>query len=271
MIKSLTCFRKLRKMAKEGKYTVEKITYLKQWTDHLFSFKTTRDSGFKFIPGQFARLGVKKEDDTFVWRPYSIVSADYDEELEFYSIIVPDGEFTQRLKNLKIGNDIYIDKTNYGLLTTDRFENGKDLWFLSTGTGLAPFISIMYEFGIWEQYEKIILVHGVREVEELTYQNEINSFFTHEYYGELVKDKLIYVKVVSRETTGGDLYGRITTLIENGELEKHVNIPLTIENSRIMICGNPQMVDDTRKILSAKGLTISKRANPGNMAVENLW
>lgn len=258
-------------MSKENKYTVEKITHLKQWTDHLFSFRITRNEAFKFIPGQFARLGLKKEDGTFVWRPYSIVSADYDEELEFYSIVVPDGEFTQRLKDLKINDDIYIDKTNYGLLTTDRFENGKDLWFLSTGTGLAPFISIMYDFSIWEQYDHVILVHGVREPEELVYQEEINKFFTHEYYGDLVKDKLKYVKIVSRETIGGDLYGRITTLIENGELEKFVEIPLTVENSRIMICGNPQMVDDTRKMLATKGLTISKRANPGNMAVENLW
>ena len=258
-------------MAKENKYTIEKITYVKQWTDHLFSFKITRDAGFKFIPGQFARLGVKKEDDEFVWRPYSIVSADYDEELEFYSIVVPDGEFTQRIKDIKIGDEIYIDKTNYGLLTTDRFENGKDLWFLSTGTGLAPFISILYDFSIWEQYDKVILVHCAREAEELTYQETINDFFNHEYYGDLVKDKLQYIKILTRDDNGGDLYGRITTLIENGELEKFAKVPLTIENSRIMICGNPQMVDDTRKLLSTKGLTVSKRSKPGNMAVENYW
>lgn len=258
-------------MAKENKYTIEKITYVKQWTDHLFSFKITRDAGFKFIPGQFARLGVKKEDDEFVWRPYSIVSADYDEELEFYSIVVPDGEFTQRIKDIKIGNEIYIDKTNYGLLTTDRFENGKDLWFLSTGTGLAPFISILYDFSIWEQYDKVILVHCARDAEELTYQDTINDFFNHEYYGELVKDKLQYIKILTRDDKGGDLYGRITKLIENGELEKFANVPLTIEDSRIMICGNPQMVDDTRKLLATKGLTVSKRSKPGNMAVENYW
>ena len=143
-------------MTAEGKYTVEKITYLKQWTDHLFSFRTTRNKAFTFIPGQFARLGIITDEGKIVWRPYSVVSADYDEELEFYSIIVPDGEFTQRLKKLKIDSELLIDKTNYGLLTTDRFENGKHLWFLATGTGLAPFISIMYDFHIWEQYEKII-------------------------------------------------------------------------------------------------------------------
>lgn len=258
-------------MSKENKYTIEKITYLFQWTDHLFSFRTTRNESFKFLPGQFARLGVKKEDDMIVWRPYSITSADYDEELEFYSIVVPDGEFTQRLKNLKVGDEIYVDKTNYGLLTTDRFENGKDLWFLSTGTGLAPFISIMYDFHIWEQYEKVILVHCARNKEELAYQDLINSFYTHEYYGEMVKDKLIYVKILTRENKDANLYGRITDLLKNKELEKFVNTEITLENSRVMICGNPQMVDDTRHILGEKGLTISKRGKPGNMAVENYW
>ena len=258
-------------MAKENKYTTEKITYLKQWTDHLFSFRTTRNISFKFIPGQFARLGITKDNGEIVWRPYSIVSADYDEELEFYSIVVPDGEFTQRLKHLKLSDEILVDKTNYGLLTTDRFENGKDLWLLSTGTGLAPFISIMYDFHVWEQYEKVILVHCVRNKEELAYQDLINDFYTHDFYAELVKDKLIYVKVITREQEHADLYGRITELLKDKQLEEFVGIPITIENSRIMICGNPEMVDDTRKILSDRGLTISKRGKPGNMAVENYW
>lgn len=258
-------------MSKENKYTIEKITYLKQWTDNLLSFKVSRNEFFKFIPGQFARLGLKKNNGEIVWRPYSIVSADYDEELEFYSIIVPDGEFTQIVKNIKLGDEIFVDKTNYGLLTTDRFENGKDLWLLSTGTGLAPFISILYQFDIWEQYEKIFLVHCVRNSNELTYQETINSFYSHEYYGELVKDRLVYVKIVTRETHGGDLYGRITNLIKNNKLEEYVNHEFTVEKSRIMICGNPDMVDDTRKILATRGMTVSKRSNPGNMAVENYW
>ncbi|MCE3269247.1 MAG: ferredoxin--NADP(+) reductase [Burkholderiales bacterium] len=258
-------------MTKPDKYTTEKITYLHKWTDHLFSFRTTRNESFTFIPGQFARLGVDKEDGTIVWRPYSIVSADYDEELEFYSIIVPDGEFTQRLKNLNVNDNIYVDKTNYGLLTTDRFEKGKDLWFLSTGTGLAPFISIMYDFTIWEQYDKVILVHCVRNKEELAYQELINGFFTHEYYAEMVKNKLIYVKIITREDNGADLYGRITELLKNNQLEQYVNTNINVLDSRIMICGNPEMVDDTRKILAERGLVISRRGKPGNMAVENYW
>jgi ferredoxin--NADP+ reductase len=259
-------------MANTEKYTIETITYLKKWTDNLFSFRITRNENFQFIPGQFARLGLMNEEtNKMIWRPYSVVSANYDEELEFYSIVVPDGEFTQRLKNLNIGDRLYIDKTNYGLLTTDRFEKGKHLWFLSTGTGLAPFISIMYDFDVWEQYEKIILVHCARVKEELAYQELIHSFYTHEYYAELVKDKLIYVKVLTRENEGADIYGRITDLLVNHKLEELINIDINIEDSRIMICGNPQMVDDTRKILSERGLVVSKRGKPGNMAVENLW
>ncbi len=258
-------------MAKEDKYTVEVITYLYQWTDHLFSFRTTRNNAFKFIPGQFARLGIDKEDKSIVWRPYSVVSADYDEELEFYSIVVPDGEFTQRLKDVKIGDKIYVDKTNYGLLTTDRFENGKHLWLLSTGTGLAPFISILYDFHIWEQYEKIILVHCARDKNELAYEKLIKDFFTHEYYADLVKHKLVYVRVITRDDSGADLYERITELLKNNKLEEYVKLPMTVLDSRVMICGNPTMVDETRKILADRGLTISRRGKPGNMAVENYW
>lgn len=256
---------------KKEKYTIEKITFIKKWTDHLFSFRTTRNENFKFIPGQFARLGIEDKEKKIIWRPYSIVSADYDEELEFYSIIVPDGQFTQQLKNIQINDNILIDKTNYGLLTTDRFEKGKHLWLLSTGTGLAPFISILYEFPIWEQYEKIILVHCARTKEELVYKDEINNFFISEYYKDLVKNKLIYITLLTRDNSGADLYGRITQLIKNNKLEQNVGIEINKDNSRIMICGNPQMVDDTRKLLAERDLTISRRGIPGNMAVENYW
>jgi ferredoxin--NADP+ reductase len=257
-------------MNKEEKYSVEKITYIKKWTEHLFSFRTTRHESFQFIPGQFARLGVIN-NDAITWRPYSIVSATYDEELEFYSIVVPDGEFTQNLKKLNVGDNIFVDKTNYGLLTTDRFENGKHLWLLSTGTGLAPFISILYDFSIWEQYEKIILVHCARHKSELAYMDTINSFYTNEYYNEIVSGKLEYIKLLTKDDSGADLYGRITDLIKNNTLQNFINIDINNVDSRVMICGNPQMVDDTRRILSDMGLVISKRGKPGNMAVENYW
>ena len=262
-------------MSKETKHTIEKILYVKEWTNYLFSFKTSRSDTFSFLPGQFARLGITKinADNTkkIVWRPYSIVSATYNEYLEFYSIVVPDGEFTQELKNIQINDDIFIDITNYGLLTLDRFENGRHLWLLSTGTGLAPFISILYDLDVWDQYDKIILVHGARYTADLTYQDAINDFFHNEIYADTVKDKLIYVKMLTKDKDGADLYGRITDLINNHQLEQFVGIDFNNIDSRVMICGNPDMVGELRSILINRGLTISKRSQLGNIALENYW
>lgn len=256
--------------ASAEKFTIEKITDIWSWTPNLFSFRTTRNDAYKFIPGQFARLGVKKSDGKIVWRAYSIVSANYDEYLEFYSIVVPNGEFTSELSRLSVNDELYVDKTNYGLLTTDRFENGRDLWMLSTGTGLAPFISILYDMAPWEQYENLILVHGVRHANELTYQDTIKGFASHEYFREFAH-KLQYIQCTTRDKTEGALQGRITTLIEKGELEKAAHLALDADRSRIMICGNPAMVEDTRKILLNRGLKLSRRGAPGHLAVENLW
>jgi ferredoxin--NADP+ reductase len=169
-----------------------------------------------------------------------------------------------------VGDTLYIEKMNYGFLTTDRFEQGKDLWMLSTGTGLAPFISILYDFKVWEEYDNIILVHCGRTKEELAYADEIEAFKTHEYFGEF-GHKLHYVKALTRETVDGCMTERITTAIQNGHLEAKVGVPLSLDRSRIMICGNPEMVDETRKLLAEKGYTTSRRGQPGNMAVENYW
>jgi ferredoxin--NADP+ reductase len=258
------------------KYTAETITWIKPWTDHLFSFRLTRYSGFRFIPGQFARLGVKKIDASqasgyrIVWRAYSIVSASYDEFLEFYSIVVPNGEFTTELYSLKEGDTVFVEKMNYGFLTADRFENGQDLWLLSTGTGLAPFISILMEPSTWENYKNIVLVHSVREKKELAYQDWIENLSSHEYFGEYA-NQLKYVKIVTRESVEGCLKQRITVALNDGSLEQAAGVNLDLTRSRIMICGNPEMVDDTRKNLSAKGFTVSRRGQPGHMAVENYW
>lgn len=260
------------------KYSVETITWISSIAEHLFCFRTTRYQGYRFTPGQFARLGVYRDDGErgprFVWRAYSIASASYDEFLEFYSIVVPEGDFTTKLATLKVGDELLVEKTNYGFLTTDRFEDGKDLWLLSSGTGLAPFMSILRDMGIWEQYEKIVVVHSVRRANELAYKDEIESFRDHEYFGEYFKadpNKLIYLPVVTREKVDSYLNVRITTALDIGELEEKAGVKLDRERSRIMICGNPEMVDDVRKNLQGKGFTVSRRGQPGNMAVENYW
>ncbi len=256
-------------MTASEKYTAETITHLHTWTPSLFTLRTTRSDAFKFVPGQFARLGVEK-NGKIVWRAYSILSADYDEHLEFLSIVVPGGEFTSELSRLKVGDTLYVDKTAYGFLTRDRFEHGKDLWMLATGTGLAPFLSILYDFSAWEEYDRLILVQSVREKAELAYEETIRSFASHEYYSEFAH-KLHYVPIVTREEMPGALSERITTLLANGGLEAHTGIALDHERSRIMICGNPDMVDETRKLLGERGFTLARRAVPGHLAVEQLW
>jgi ferredoxin/flavodoxin---NADP+ reductase len=261
-----------------AKFTRETITWIKPWTDHLFSFRITRDPGYRFKPGQFARLGLYRDDGVkgprFVWRAYSIVSADYDEHLEFYSIVVPDGDFTTRLAQLQVGDQILIEKAGYGFLTLDRFEGGKDLWLLSSGTGVAPFLSILADLNAWEQYERLIFVHSVRNQAELAYRDEVAALRAHAVFGEELAanpGKLVYVPIVTRERCAGSLNARIPALLADGVLEGAAGTALDPARSRIMICGNPEMVDDIRHRLQAMGYRVSRRGEPGHMAVENYW
>jgi ferredoxin--NADP+ reductase len=258
-------------MSIADKYTVETITDVRPWTDNLFSFRTTRDRGYRFVPGQFARLGVAgAAEGSIVWRAYSIASASHDEHLEFFSVVVPGGQFTSRLSRLKEGDPIYVERKSYGFLTTDRFEAGKDLWMLATGTGLAPFLSILHDFETWEHYENLILVQSVRTQPELAYEDLIRSFEGSEYYGEFAH-KLRYARIVTREPVPGTLRDRVTKLLSNGVLEENLGVKLDHERSRIMLCGNPEMVEDSRKILLARGFRMSRRGDPGHLAVENYW
>ncbi len=258
------------------KYSVERVTWIDAINDHLFRFRTTRYRAFRFAPGQFARLGVFRDDGVvgprYVWRAYSIASAVYDEHLEFYSIVVPNGEFTSRLAQLRVGDELFIEKTNYGFLTTDRFVGGKDLWLLSSGTGLAPFISILADPEVWNQYEKIVVVHSVRSPDELAYRQEITSLPAGLPMEESSRiAQLIYVPIVTRGQLAGALSERIPTAIADGRLEAAAGTALDQERSRVMICGNPDMVDDVRRALQLRGLTVSRQKQPGNIAVENYW
>ena len=258
-------------MSTSDKYTTETITQVRPWTESLFSFRTTRDRGYRFVPGQFARLGVRDHDnDTVVWRAYSIASANYDEHLEFFSVVVPNGAFTSRLSRLREGDPIYIERKSYGFLTTDRFQQGRDLWMLATGTGLAPFLSILHDFETWEQYENLILVQSVRTQQELAYEDLIRSFDKSEYYAEHAH-KLRYARIVTREPVPGAFRDRVTKLLVSGVLEENVGVKLDHDRSRIMLCGNPEMVEDSRKILVERGYRLSRRGDPGHLAVENYW
>jgi ferredoxin--NADP+ reductase len=258
-------------MNANDKYTTETITDVRPWTDSLFSFRTTRDRGYRFVPGQFARLGVKgAAEDSIVWRAYSIASAAHDEHLEFFSVVVPGGAFTSRLSKLKEGDEIFVERRSYGFLTTDRFESGKDLWMLATGTGLAPFLSILHDFATWESYENLILVQSVRTQSELAYEDLIRGFEKSEYYAQFAH-KLRYARIVTRQPVPGAFRDRVTKLLASGVLEENIGLKLDHDRSRIMLCGNPEMVEDSRKLLAEKNFRLSRRGDPGHLAVENYW
>lgn len=256
--------------ASAEKFTRQTLLDVRPLTASLFTLRITRDAGFRFRAGQFARLGVTKADGTTVWRAYSMVSSPFDEFLEFFSIVVPDGEFTSELSRLETGDTLLVERQAFGYLTLDRFVDGRDLWLLSTGTGVAPFLSILQDFEVWERFERIILVYSVREAQELAYLPLIAGLAQRDYLADHA-EKLQFIPIVTREQHPGALNARITALIENGELERAAGVELTAEHSRVMLCGNPQMIDDTRTLLKQRHMRLSLTRKPGQVAVENYW
>ena len=257
-------------MVSDDKFTPQTLTSIQVWSPSLFSLRCTRDAGFRFRAGQFARLGVAKADGSLVWRAYSMASAPHDEFLEFFSIVVPGGEFTSELSRLKVGDSLLVEKQALGFLTLDRFVDGRDLWLLASGTGLAPFLSILQGLEVWQRFERVVLVYSARSFAELASQPLIRSFAELEHLAEFA-DKLTYLPVVTREQAPGCLNARITELLDSGELERAAGLELTPEYSRVMICGNPQMIDDIRQRLKVRGLNLSLTRRPGQVAVENYW
>lgn len=254
------------------KATRETVTGLHRWTDSLFTFTTTKPAGYSFTAGQYARLGL--EDETgMIWRAYSMTSAPDDEHLEFYGIIVPGGLFTSKLKNIKPGDQIWIEKQSFGFMTVDRFADGDDLWMLSTGTGIGPYISMLRDPYVWGKFKWIKLVHCVRHADELTYQEELSRLQQNPPAGVDLPAELQIIRSTTREQPPhpGYLHGRITTLLNDGELEKAAGIPLTEQSSRLMMCGNPDMIEETRHILHRRGMKPMRRLTPGQFVTENYW
>ncbi|MDE1168229.1 MAG: ferredoxin--NADP reductase [Pseudomonas sp.] len=256
--------------ASAEKFTRQTLLHVQPLTPSLFTLRTTRDAGFRFVAGQFVRLGVTKADGSVVWRAYSLVSSPHDEFLEFFSIVVPGGEFTSELSRLREGDELLVERQATGYLTLNRFVDGRDLWMLSTGTGVAPFLSILQDFEVWEKFERIILVYSAREGRELAYRELIDGLADRDYLAEYA-GKLQFIATVTREEIPGALHGRITQLIESGALEEAAGVNLTPEHSRVMICGNPQMIDDTRQMLKQRDMQLSLTRRPGAVAVENYW
>ncbi|MEB3754829.1 ferredoxin--NADP reductase [Acinetobacter sp. MD2(2019)] len=249
------------------KFTVEKVLSIQRWTNNLFSFTMTRPAHFKFTAGQFARIGIMVDGELIV-RAYSLVSSPYDEILEFFSIVVPDGAFTSRLQHLKVDDELYLEKIPYGYLTLARYQQPapKDLWLLATGTGLAPFLSMLQDFSTWQHYQQIFLVYSVRSQAELAYVARIKEI--HESFGEN-HPNFCFIPVITRDATA-TLNQRLPILIENGQLEQVAGQNFNVDSSHIMLCGNPEMVEDTKEALKRRGLKMNRRGE-GNIAVENYW
>jgi len=251
-------------------FNTEHVLSVHHWTDTLFSFTTTRSSSLRFKNGHFIMIGIEVEGRPLM-RAYSIVSANYEEELEFFSIKVPDGPLTSRLQHLKVGDPVLMSSKPTGTLILDHLLPGRNLYLLSTGTGLAPFISIIKDPETYEQYEKVILVHGVRHVAELAYEKLIlEDLPQNEFFGEQVREKLIYYPTVTREPFRNQ--GRITTLIENGKLFSDIGLPtLDVNADRFMLCGSPQMLKDTCAILEANGLQEARHGDAGHYVIERAF
>lgn len=251
-------------------FNKETVTSVHHWNDSLFSFKVTRDAGLRFKNGHFIMIGLQLEDKPLM-RAYSIASANYEEEMEFFSIKVQDGPLTSRLQKIQPGDEILISKKPTGTLLVDDLLPGKNLYLLSTGTGLAPFLSIIRDPYTYEKYDKIILTHGVRYQSELAYQDYImNELPNHEYLGELVREKLVYYPTVTREEYENQ--GRLTELMTSGKLYADLGLPApNKQDDRFMLCGSPSMLKDLTAILDEQGFNETRHGDLAEYVIERAF
>ena len=253
----------------QEKWTTERVLSIHHWTQTLLTVRTTRYRGFRFTPGHYTRLGLGAADGV-VWRPFSMASAAYDDFLEFIAVLVPGGAFSEPLGQLRIGDTLRVDKASYGFLTVDQLAPGKDLWLLSSGTGLGPFLSILRDPAVWQNHERLILAHSVRHSAELAWRNVIADIRKGELFAE-ARAALTYLPVVTREPGATRLADRIPLLLADGRLEAAAARQLDVTNSRVLVCGNPEMTRELRQFLSARGFATNRRGIPGQMAFEKYW
>jgi len=248
----------------------EKVLSVRHWTDTLFSFKATRDTGFRFLNGQFAMVGLEVEGRPLL-RAYSMASANHEEELEFFSIKVADGPLTSHLQKIREGDIILVGRKATGTLITDNLFPGKRLLLLSTGTGLAPFASLIKDPEVYERFETIVLVHGCRHVSELAFGEELVAKLREdELFGPLLSEKLSYYPTVTREPFRNR--GRITDLITSGQLFDDLGQgPLDLETDRIMMCGSPAMLEDLKQMFAARGFVEGSHSEPGHFVIEKAF
>ena len=249
----------------------ERVLSVHHWNDSLFSFRTTRNPGLRFENGQFVMIGLEV-DGRPLTRAYSIASPNYEAHLEFFSIKVQNGPLTSRLQHLQPGDPIIISKKPTGTLVLHDLLPGRNLYLFSTGTGLAPFMSVIQDPETYERFAQVILVHGVRYVNEVAYREFITEHLPqNEFFGDALKDKLIYYPTVTREPFANQ--GRLTDLMRSGKLFSDIGLPpINPQDDRAMICGSPSMLDETSEVLDSFGLKISARmGEPGDYLIERAF
>jgi ferredoxin--NADP+ reductase len=258
-------------MSNNSKYSTEKVLSVNHWNDTLFSFKTTRQDGLRFENGQFVMIGLEVDGRPLA-RAYSVASPNYDEHLEFLSIKVQDGPLTSRLQHIKVGDELLVSRKPTGTLVIHDLKPAKNLYLFSTGTGLAPYMSLIQDIEVYDRFEKVILVHGVRKVDDLAYKNFIeNELPKNEFFGDEVKNKLIYYPTVTREAFKNE--GRLTDLIKSGKLFKDIGLEkMNPIDDRAMICGSPEMLKDTQDLLDSMNFKVSPRiGEPGDYVIEHAF
>ena len=252
-------------------FNEERVLTVHHWTDRLFSFTTTRDPSLRFSNGHFTMIGLRTEGGKPLLRAYSIASANYEEHLEFLSIKVPDGPLTSRLQHIVPGDTIVVGRKPTGTLLIDYLLPGKRLYLLGTGTGLAPWMSIIRDPATYEKFEQVVLVHGVREVKELAYFDYITvDLPQHEFLGEMVSQQLLYYPTVTREPFKNR--GRVTDLIANGKLAADLGLPaLDPAHDRVMICGSPEMLRDLKRMMEERQFVEGNTSTPGDYVIERAF
>lgn len=251
-------------------FNKEQVLSVRHWTDSLFSFTTTRDPGFRFQNGQFTMMGLEIDGRPLL-RAYSMASANHEESLEFFSIKVANGPLTSRLQTIREGDTVLVGRKATGTLVADNLLPGSRLLLLSTGTGLAPFASLIKDPDVYDRFEKIVLVHGCRQVSELAYGEQLVANLSQdEFFGPVLAEKLVYYPTVTREPFRNR--GRITDLITTNRLFADTDMAsLDLEADRIMLCGSPSMLEDLRQILEGRGFSEGNNSRPGHYVIEKAF
>jgi ferredoxin--NADP+ reductase len=248
----------------------QEVTAVRHWTDRLFEFRTTRDRGFRFQNGQFVMIGLEVEGKPLV-RAYSIASANYEDELAFYSIKVPDGPLTSRLQQIKVGDRLLVGRKPTGTLVQDALKPGRRLYLLSTGTGIAPFVSIIRDPEVYERFETVVLVHGCRFAAELAYgRQQVEETLADDVLAEFAAGKLLYYPTVTREPFVHT--GRITGLLESGRLCADLGLPqIAPADDRVMICGGEAVLADMVGLMKRLGFAEGSASRPGEYVIEKAF